>query len=340
MKKHQVTIVDIARELKISKSTVSRALCNQPGISPEMKAAVLEVANRLDYQPNLLAQGLIHNQTHTIGVVIPDIERPFFAAIVSGVYKVAASAGYRVMVCQSNEGYGMEVSNVQALVASRVDGLLLCHSKDTRNYDHVILLHKKGIPVVLFDRVGNLPEFSSVIIDNEAAGFSVTEHLLQLGRRRIAILAGPPQLPMSDLRIKGYANALSHYGLAVSSQYIYHGDFKSSSAVSFAQMMLSLPEPPDGIVCIYDGGAIDVMQMLKKAGIRIPADIAITGMGNEQVSSVSDPALTTLNMHSSDMGRVAAELLFAEIQRNSIDPERRLVQTELIIRGSSELGIE
>lgn len=336
MKKHQITIIDIARELKISKSTVSRALCDHPDISKEMKAAILEVAARLDYQPNLLAQSLIRNETHIIGVVIPDIERPFFASIISGIHEVAYNAGYRVMVCQSNETHQTEVSNVQALIMSRVDGLLICHSKETTQYSHVKVIGRKGIPLVFFDRICDEIDADKVFIDNEEAGFIITEHLIKAGCKRIALLAGPKFLPMSESRLSGYKRALKKYRITVNEEYIYHGDFRSQTAIDFASRMVQLKKRPDGIFSIYDGGAIDVMMVLKERKINIPKEIAVAGMGNEPLAAVVEPGLTTLHLHPLEMGMTAADMFLQQVL-NTTDtpPQSRVIKTELIVRGST-----
>lgn len=153
MKRHQTTILDIARELNISKSTVSRALTGNTNIHPDTRQRVLDMAQRLEYQPNALAQSLIRSETHLLGVVIPDIEKPFFARIVSGIQHQASQAGYRIIITQSNESPEVEVQNVQTLVLSQVDGLLVCHTRNTQQFEHMRLLHRKGIPLVSFARI-------------------------------------------------------------------------------------------------------------------------------------------------------------------------------------------
>ena len=182
-KRHHATIADVARQVGVAPSTVSRALNGHSDISPTTRQAILDAARQLDYQPNLLAQSLKSRATNTIGVVIPDLERPFFATAVSGIQQVATEAGYRVMICQSKESYTTEVSNVQALVASQVDGLLICHSCETENFDHVLPEACRGIPVVHFDRVDESLSSARVMIDDRGGAFAVTEHLLLEGSR-------------------------------------------------------------------------------------------------------------------------------------------------------------
>jgi LacI family transcriptional regulator len=171
-KSHQITIVDVAKALGVSPSTVSRALNNSSEINANTRQEIIRVANELDYRPNFLAQSLHRGETHTIGVVVPDIQRPFFAGVLAGVQKVASEAGYRVMICQSNESHSTEVLNVQALMASRVDGLLISHSKETNSFEHIKLHLRKGIPIVHFDRVCDELETAKVIQEDFDGSFA------------------------------------------------------------------------------------------------------------------------------------------------------------------------
>ncbi|RZK17231.1 MAG: LacI family DNA-binding transcriptional regulator, partial [Hymenobacter sp.] len=174
----QTTISDVAKAVGVAPSTVSRALNGHTDISPATRQAILDAAHQLSYQPNMLAQSLKSRETHTLGVLIPDLERPFFATAVSGIQAVATEAGYRVMICQSKESYRTEVNNVQALIASQVDGLLICHSRETENFDHVKPAACQGIPVVHFDRVSNEVDSAKVILDDWNGAFNITEHLI------------------------------------------------------------------------------------------------------------------------------------------------------------------
>lgn len=216
----QTTIDDLARAVGVAPSTVSRALNGRTDVNATTRQAILEAARQLNYQPNLLAQHLKNNATHTIGVVIPDIERPFFATVVSGIQQVADEAGYQVMICQSKESYATEVRIVRALMASRVDGLLICHSLETKNFDHVKPEACRGIPVVHFDRVSDEVNSSRVMIDDWGGAFAVTEHLIRQGCRRIAVLAGSESLLINQQRVAGYQSALKQYQLPFRSEWL------------------------------------------------------------------------------------------------------------------------
>nr|GFC71196.1 hypothetical protein [Tanacetum cinerariifolium] len=192
------------------------------------------MAKQLDYQPNVFAQSLKSSQSFLIGVIVPDMERPFFATAVSGIQQVAADAGYRVMICQSKESYKEEVSNVRALVASR-------------------------IPLVHFDRVCNAVDSAQVVLDNWGGAYAVTEHLLQRGCRRIAILTGPESLLISRQRIDGYRSALHSSHIAPCVAYEIYSDFQAASALAALKTWLALPEPPDAIFTANYRNAFDIM---------------------------------------------------------------------------------
>ncbi|TDB59116.1 substrate-binding domain-containing protein [Arundinibacter roseus] len=335
-KRHQTTILDIAAFLGISASTVSRALLNRYGISEATRAEVLRVAQELDYQPNLLAQSLSNQETHTIGVIIPDIERPFFASVVSGIQQVASESGYRVMVCQSNESHQVEVANVQALVASRVDGLLICHSTETTTFEHIRLQHRKGIPIVHFDRVCEDIDTSKVVQDDFGGGAAVATHLIQEGHRRFAILAGPENLLISRHRVDGFLHVLKQEGIAPEEVMICHSQFKPAEALHALHSWRTLPQPPEAVFCVHYGNAIDMMMEMKKNGGQIPQELAFAGFGEDKLAAVIEPGLTTVHQHPIEIGRQAA-LLFLEqiLAADDFVPITRQIRGELIVRQSS-----
>lgn len=335
----QTTIGDVAKAVGVATSTVSRALNGHTDISPVTRQAILEAARLLDYHPNLLAQSLKNRETHTLGVLIPDLERPFFATAVSGIQAVATEAGYRVMICQSKESYRTEVSNVQALVASQVDGLLICHSRETENFDHVKPAACRGIPVVHFDRVSNEVDTAKVILDDWNGAFNVTEHLIQQGARRIAILAGPESLLISRNRLAGYRHALTRYHLPLRPEYEVHIEFRTEEAEATLDAWLALPEPPDAIFAINYTNAFDLLVALKKRGLRVPSDMALVGYGDEFMAAMIEPALTTVDLHPYRIGQQAARLMLEQLlQKGSFQPRTYVIAGDLIIRQSSLKG--
>jgi len=332
----QTTIGDIAQALGVAPSTVSRALNGRTDINVNTRQAILDTARQLDYQPNQLALGLKNSATNTIGVVIPDIERPFFANVVSGIQQVADEEGYQVMICQSKESYATEVRTVRALMASRVDGLLICHSLETKDFDHVKPEACRGIPVVHFDRVSNEVNSSRVMIDDRGGAFAVTEHLIQQGCRRVAVLAGSESLLINQQRVAGYRDALKHYHVPFREEWLCYNTFQSTLTLAALNRWLELPEPPDAIFAIRYSDAFDIMTALKRRGLRIPADVAIAGFGDEPLAGMLEPGLTTVDLHPHRIGQQAARLFLEQIQQKELfHPRTYVIQGDLIIRKSS-----
>jgi LacI family transcriptional regulator len=335
-KQHQTTIIDIAKTLGVSPSTVSRALNNSSEINENTRAEIIRVANELDYRPNLLAQSLNRGETHTIGVVIPDIQRPFFAGVVAGIQKVASEAGYRVMICQSNESHNTEILNVQALVASRVDGLLISHSQETNTFEHLKLQLKKGLPIVHFDRVCDEVETAKVIQEDFAGSFALVEHLIQQGCRRIAACAGPEDLLISQKRLNGYLAALKKYDIPIDNDLIFHSSFKKEDSLNALNVWLNLSEKPDGIFAVHYANAIEMIVELKQKGVKIPNDIALSAFGDDLLASLIEPSLTVYNQFPFLVGQEAATILIDNIiNKDTFQPFTKIIKGELIIRQSS-----
>lgn len=332
-KSHQTTIIDVAKAIGISVSTVSRALKDHPDISEKTKLAVKKIAAEMEYQPNVIAQSLSSRETHTLGVVIPDIENPFFASVLSGIQQVASSSGYKVMICQSNESHKTEVENVQALIANWVDGLLICHSKETTSFEHIKLQLKKGIPIVHFDRVCPEVDTPKVLVDDINGATAITSHLITQGCHRIGVIAGPRHLIITKRRLLGYQKALEALQLPYVQSLIAHTDFTKKSIHNALHLMLE-DKRPDAIFCISDSSAIHTMMYLKNLGIKIPEDIAIAGLGNEYLGEIIEPPLTSYDLRSVKVGETAASLFFERLI-NERDPDSVTIPGSLIVRSSS-----
>ncbi len=338
-RKRQTTIIDIAKAIGVSNSTVSRALHDHPDISFNTRNAIKELAKKLDYQPNLLALSFANRQTHTIGVIIPNLDSSFFASALSGIQHVATQSGYKVMICQSNESHKTEVANVQTLMSNWIDGLIICHTKETETFDHIKLQMQKGIPVIHFGRVCEEVETSRVLHDDIDGSFQITEHLIKQGYQRIAVIGGPEKLSISRRRLTGYTEALKKYNRPYQEQLIAYTDFTKESIISSVDKWLTLKQKPDAIYSMSDRGAIYVMMHLKGKKIRIPAQMAVAGFGNDPMDEVIEPNLTSYNAQTYKVGEVAAQLFFDQlIENENFIPKTRVVKGELIIRGSTVKG--
>ncbi|HAC25457.1 MAG TPA: LacI family transcriptional regulator, partial [Cytophagales bacterium] len=248
MKFNQVTIKDIARELGISPSTVSRALKDHPDISSETKKAVNALADKLNYQPNIVALSLRQKKTNTIGVIIPELVHFFFSTVISGIEDVSYEAGYSVIITQSNESFDREARDIKALFNSRVDGMLLSISRETTNYEHIESILSKGVPVVFFDRMYNNPNTSKVIVDDYVGAKEAVTHLIEQGCKRIAHLQAAPNLLISEDRLRGYKDALREANLPYQENFVLQCPSGTlEEAEKATRKLLALTPPPDAI---------------------------------------------------------------------------------------------
>ncbi len=335
IEKRQATIKDIAKELGLSPSTVSRALKDHPDISPETKEAVKKLAEQLDYQPNSLALGLHSGKSNIIGVIIPQIKHHFFSAVISGIEEMAQKAGYNVMICQSNESYEKEISNIKTLVSLRVDGILISITKETYNYDHLFNVMKRRIPLVFFDRPPHATLCDRCIIDDYAAAFSAVEHLISLGRKNIIHFAGPDNVRIGADRKRGYVDAMKRHKLFKGEEMIFKCD-KFLGATKIVEDFCKSGEIPDGIFAVNDMTAIGAITTLTKNGIKVPEQTAVVGFTNGLISEVTTPPLTTVDQNGSLIGSKATELLIKRIETQVFEPfETVIVPTKLIVRGST-----
>ncbi len=331
-----VTIKDIARQLGISPSTVSRALKDHPDISAETKKAVKELAQRLNYRPDLVALSLKKGESRTIGVVVPEIVHYFFSTVISGIEAVASDSGYRVMICQSNEQYEREVESIEALLYSRVDGILVSLSKKTRDLSHLRRVIEQGVPLVMFDRVTEELNTDQVYVDDLEAAYEAVRHLIRNGYRNIVHFSAPQTLGIGRLRREGYEKALREFQIPVREDYIIKCD-TMEEAVERTEEAMRLEPRPDAFFCVNDMTAAGVMKVIKKLGFRIPEDVAIVGFTNGEISNLTTPAITSVEQHGFEIGQEAARLLIERLiqPEREIPPRRKVIKTSLVVKGST-----
>ena len=331
------TIKDLARELKLSPSTISRALRDHPDISPKTKKRVVSLAEERDYHPDSIAQSLQTKKTKTIGVIVPEIKQPFFAAAINGIEELAYAAGYTIIVCQSNETADREILVTRSLGSHRVAGLLVSLSRNTNNLDHFKVLQRRGVPIVFFDRVSNDIEASKVVVDDYKGAFDLVAHLIKSGYKRIAHLAGPKNLSISKFRLKGSMDALQQGNLAFDESMVVYGGLDDTDGIVGLQKLLNLETLPDAIFAVNDPVATGAFVTIKEHGMKIPDDIALAGFSNTYMTSLLDPPLTTVEQPSYEIGKTAAQLLMDQINSNDDNfvPKFIVLKTHLIVRGST-----
>lgn len=334
--KGQVTIKDLAEELGISPSTVSKALKNHPDISHETRKKVNDLAKLWNYYPNPIALSLRNSRTKTIGLIIPEIVHHFFSSVISGIEDVAYDAGYKVMIYQSNESFNRELIAVQALLNSRVEGILISLSKETRNFDHLRNVLDYGVPIGMFDRVCDEIEADKVTVDDYQGAYSAVSHLIRTGCRRIAHLSGPPGLPIADFRRGGYLDALRDNNLEINRDLIICCDNFKQALIRTKQLM-NLSEPPDAFFTVNEFTATGVVKSLYDLKIKIPEQVSVFAFSNGLITQVINPALSTVDQHAYQIGQTSAELLLDRLLNQQITRPfiHQVIKTELIIREST-----
>ncbi len=339
MRNRRVTLKDIADELNLSPSTVSRALNDHPAIGRETKKAVKQLAAVLEYEPNPMALGLLQKRSHTIGVIVPEITSHFFSAIITGIQDVVGPTQYNIMICISNESYDEEVTLVKKLSRMRVDGILVSPTSGTKTFEHFSNLKKNGIPVVVFDRDCPGFETDKVLVDDYSGAYQAVEYLIRSGCKKIAHLGGPLNLSTTKHRMQGYLDALKKNNLSINKAYIQHvKGFSHSDGLKPAKKLLDLTVIPDAIFAINDNIATSAMHIAKKKGLQIPDDISIVGFDDEPHSSYFSPSLSTVWQPVYSMGMLSARILLQRLKDgiSTIDFRNEVFKPELVIRASSK----
>ncbi len=338
-----ITIKDIAEQLNLSVSTVSKALHDYPDVGVKTKEKVLALANKLDYQPNILAQSLRRKNSKIIGVIVPDICYHFFSAAISGIEKVAYDSGYILMLSQTNESVEREIINTRSLISNRVAGLLASISQTTKDVEHFRVLQRRQSPVVFFDRMHQDIKASRVLSNDYQGAFSAVEYLIRTGRKRIAHFSGPLTLNIGQARLKGYKDALLKYEYPIEDDLIYEGGFNVEDGIKGMNWLINQEtQLPDAIFTANDEAALGVYEVVKTRGLKIPEDIAVIGFSNDPVSALLDPPLTTIEQSAFEIGKTAATILLEEISsinngndQQNFTPRIDHFDTRLIVRQST-----
>lgn len=337
--KPKITLKDIARELDVSISTVSKALKNSKEISKETKDKIKAFAKFYNYRPNNIALSLKNKRTKNIGVVIPDIVHHFFTTVFRGIEKYANAMGYNVIVCISDESYDKEVINMEMLANGSIDGFILSLSAETQkknDFTHLKELLDQGIPIVLFDRITSEIDCDKVILnDFEAAGDSVT-HFVKAGAKKIALITTEKYFNVSESRKEGYLAAMKLNNMALDDRLILtlpHDRDNTNLITEFFQN-----NDVDAVLCVNEIFAIQCMSILQYIGFNIPEDISIIGFTDGILSKFSSPKLSTVAQHGEKMGELAAKLLIQRMESVALVEEpfkTEVINATLVKRGST-----
>lgn len=340
MHKGQITIKDIAKELGISPSTVSKALKGHHDISSSTKQSVKELAEKWNYKPDQIALSLKSGLSKTIGVIVPEIVHYFFSTVIGGIEDLAYDSGYNVMFCQSSESYAREVKAIETLLSNRVDGILVSLSKETVNCDHFRKIQENGISLVFFDRICGDLDTDKVIVDDEEGAYKAVKHLIDTGCRNIVHFAGPPNLSIGKNRRDGYERALREHNIPLDSDNIMRCD-SMEDAANLVPGLLNRVNRPDGIFAVNDLTAASAMKIVINMGLKVPRDISVVGFTSGLISEVTNPTLTSVEQHGYQIGKEAVRLLIERLEnKNDLPSQTKIIKTELVIKGSTRKMID
>lgn len=331
----QVTIKDIARELKISVTTVSRAFRNAHDVSISTRKKVLAKGEELNYHPNFNAKGLVTNQSHNIAIILPTITNYYFSTVITGIQEVAYNNGYNIILHVTGESPEREMLIAKDLSLSSIDGLLVCITSESNKSNHFRKIIDSGIPIVFFDRVANLSNTSKVIQNDFEGAFMAVEHLIKNGYKNIAHIGGPFPLSFTKERLRGYLTALKKYNLPIHHNWIIHSEFTQESGYLDTKKLWGAGNKPDAIFAVNDRKAIGATLALKEKGIRIGKEVGVVGFTNDPISALISPSLTTVEEPALDIGKKSCELLLMHISRKNFIAEEIVLNGKLIIRESS-----
>ena len=339
--RRKITLKDIARELEVSISTVSKALKNSEEIGRDTKEKVQAFAKLYNYKPNNIAISLKNKHTRNIGVVIPDIVHHFFTTVFRGIEKYANSRGYNVIVCVSDDSFNKEVINMEMLANGSIDGFILSLAAETLakgDFNHLKQIREQGIPLVCFDRTTPEVDCDKVIINDTDISYEVVKKLISDNRSKIGLVTNVGFGDVSDKRERGYKNALEENGLPYDENLVLRLAYHDVEEEVIAEFFKN--REVDAVLCVNEIFAIHCLGIVQNLGYSVPDDIAFVGFSDGILSKFSRPTLTSVAQHGDQMGQIAAEILIekieAEIEENEIETYRtEIIEATLIERGST-----
>jgi len=339
--RRKVTLKQIAKELDVSISTVSKSLRNSAEISEDTRQKVQAFAKLYNYKPNNIALSLKNKKTKTICIIIPEIIHHFFTTVISGVEHIANESGYNVIVCLSDESFDKEVINMEMLANGSIDGFIMSLSKETqqkRDFHHISEVINQGMPVVMFDRVTNDILCDKVIIDDNLAAFNATQLLIDKGFTKIALITTIDYVSVGKLRTEGYKKALKTNDLAIDENLI----LKIEDIDNYEQLIesLILNNAIDAIFAVNEIFAVTAIKVASRLGKNVPNDLSIVGFTDGIISKYSSPSITTVSQNGIKMGEKAAKMLIEKLEIDEDEDyeeqyKTEVIETELIEREST-----
>jgi LacI family transcriptional regulator len=334
-----INIKELALELKLSVSTISKALHDSYEISDETKQRVLATAERLNYVPNPYASSLRGRKSKNIGVVIPEVADSFFSLAINGIESIAKEKGYHVLICLTHESFENEKTILKEFQGGRVDGVLLSVSRETIQNEHINDLISTGVPLIFFDRVCEDVATASITTDDFESAYKATVHLIHQGSKQIAFLGISKSLSISNKRLEGYLKALADFNITPEENNIHL--CTNDAAYNYQlirKLLLQKSKRPDGIIASVEKLTTPVYQVCDELKIKIPEEIKIICFSNLETASILNPSLTTITQPAFEMGKTAALLLFKSLEKPNfkLTKESMMIPSALIVRNSTK----
>jgi LacI family transcriptional regulator len=339
--KRKVTLKQIAKELDVSISTVSKSLRDSPEISEDTRQKVQAFAKLYNYKPNLIALSLKNKKTKTIGIIIPEIVHHFFATVISGIEHIANEKGYNVIVCLSDESFDKEVINMEMLANGSIDGFIMSLSKETqqkKDFHHISEVINQGMPVVMFDRVTNDILCDKVIIDDSLAAYEAVQDLLNNDFKKIGLITTVDYVSVGKLRTEGYFKALRDNGIAIDENLIVKIEDIENCAEQIEKLIST--NKVDSIFAVNELFAVTAIKTAKKLNFKVPEDIAVIGFTDGIISTYSSPSITTVSQNGIKMGNKAAHMLIERLESEEEEEEHyktEVIETHLVQRESTPI---
>jgi LacI family transcriptional regulator len=337
----KVSLTNISKILGMSKSTVSKALNNYADVSPDTRKKVLDLAEELNYKPNVFAQNLRSQESKIIGLIIPEIVHYFFSTIISGVVETAETFGFSVIVVQSNDDYKDEVKQLKLLLDKNVDGILLSLADNTIHFSHIKDIIREGIPFVLYDKTSKLIDCNKVVIDDVKAAQMATQHLIDIGCKKIAIIRNHLNSQTTIDRHKGYKKALLENGMLYDKRIDFEGhDVSFNTGKIVADIICENHKEIDGVFAVTDLLAIGALGSFREHGIAVPDQVSVIGFSNWFLSQITTPHLSTVDQPGFEIGKTSFNLLYQEIQNKkkqiTVPSQTVVIPTTVISRESTK----
>ena len=342
--KKKVTLKQIAKELDVSISTVSKSLRDSSEISEDTRLKVQAFAKLYNYKPNNIALSLKNQRTKTIGIIIPEIVHHFFATVISGIEQVANENGYTVIVCLSNESFDKEVINMEMLANGSIDGFIISLSKETQfkgDFHHITEVMNQGMPVVMFDRITNEIFCDKVIIDDKQAAYDAMQMLIDKGKKKIALVTTEDYVSVGKLRTDGYTKALLDNDLKFDEKLIIKIEDIENCEIKIGKLIED--KAIDAVLAVNELFAVTIIKMASKKGLKVPEDLSVIAFTDGIISQYSTPTITTVSQNGVKMGQKAAKMLIERVELENHDDDEEhvehyrteIIETQLIHREST-----